>query len=117
MSICYKGMCRAETDNMLQGTIEGHERSYKLAEGHTFESNTPVLVCGNIVAMLGEGGISHLGKHFQVSLLKLVISSVVRKLLRGKLEHQMRRDSALLSFVSSTCADSHLQTLDIMYQS
>ena len=66
---------------MLQGTIEGHEHSYTLGEGHIFEMNRPVLVCGNIVAMLGDGGISHLGKHFQVSLLVLTLinSSLVCK--------------------------------------
>lgn len=83
---------------MLQGTIEGHEHSYTLDEGHTFEANRSVPVCGNTAAMLGEGGISHLGKHFQVSLLVLTLidSSLVLKL---------GGPSALLSIVMCTHAD------------
>lgn len=78
--ICCETACAgAEAGDMLQGTIEGHEHSYTLGEGHIFEVNRPVLVCGNTVAMLGDDGISHLGKHFQVSLLVLIDSSLVCK--------------------------------------
>ena len=52
---------------MLQGTIEGYEHSYALDYKHVFERDRPKLVCGNTAAVLGEGGLSHLAKHFQVS--------------------------------------------------
>ena len=93
---------------MLQGTIAGHEHSYTLDEGHTFEVNRPVPVCGNIAAMLGEGGISHLGKHFQVSLLVLTLidSSLVRKLDTRQIGTSDEGAlSALLSIVMCTHAD------------
>ena len=51
---------------MLQGTIEGYEHSYALDDSHVFERDRPTLVCGNTAAVLGEGGLSHLAKHFQV---------------------------------------------------
>ena len=49
-----------------KGTIAGSEGSYTLDSGHTFEAGRPVLVCGNTAAMLGEGGVSWLAKHFEV---------------------------------------------------
>ena len=52
----------------VQGTIEGHEQSYMLDDRHEFEKSRPVLVSGNTAAMLGEGGVSHMSKHFTVSL-------------------------------------------------
>lgn len=54
---------------MLQGTIEGHEHSYTLDDKHTLEKGRPMLVCGNTAAMLGEGGVSHLARHFQARKL------------------------------------------------
>ena len=53
--------------HLMQGTIDGHEHLYTLDDKHTFEKNRPVSVCGNTAAMLGEGGMSHLCKHFSVS--------------------------------------------------
>ena len=53
--------------HMLQGTIEGYEHSYALDDNHVFERGRPQLVCGNTAAVLGEGGLSHLAKHFQVN--------------------------------------------------
>ena len=107
--LSYETACAgAEADKMLQGTIEGHEHSYTLDEGHTFEVNRPILVCGNIAAMLGEGGISHLGKHFQVSLLVLTLidSSLVRKLATQQIGTSDEKGlSALLSIVMCTHAD------------
>ena len=53
----------------MQGTIEGHEQAYVLDDSHSFEKSRPALVCGNVAAMLGEGGVSHMSKHFTVRLL------------------------------------------------
>ena len=50
----------------MQGTIKGHEHAYVLDSEHTFEKGRHVPVSGNTAAMLGEGGLSHLGPHFQV---------------------------------------------------
>ena len=38
----------------------------------TFEKGRPVLVSGNTAAMLGEGGVSHMSKHFTVRLQQAV---------------------------------------------
>jgi len=50
-----------------KGTIPGSEGAYTLDAGHTFEAGRPALVCGNTAAMLGEGGVSWLAKHFEVT--------------------------------------------------
>lgn len=52
----------------MQGTIEGHEEEYALDQDHKFTTGKPALVCGNTAAMLGEGSLSWLAQHFQVSL-------------------------------------------------
>ena len=49
-----------------KGTIPGSEGAYTLDAGHTFEAGRPALVCGNTAAMVGEGGVSWLAKHFEV---------------------------------------------------
>jgi len=49
-----------------KGTIKGHESAYRLDDGHLFEAGKLALVCGNSAAMLGEGGVSWLAKHFEI---------------------------------------------------
>jgi len=49
-----------------KGTIEGSESAYQLDDHHRIEKGKPFLVCGNTAAMLGEGGVSWLAKHFDV---------------------------------------------------
>ncbi|CAK0784978.1 hypothetical protein CVIRNUC_008183 [Coccomyxa viridis] len=51
---------------IYKGTIEGYEHSYALDDSHVYERDRPTLVCGNTAAVLGEGGLSHLAKHFQI---------------------------------------------------
>jgi len=46
-----------------QGTIPGHKNAYALDDHHWFETNRPMLVCGNTASMVGE---SWLRKHFKV---------------------------------------------------
>eukprot|EP00924_Labyrinthula_sp_SR-Ha-C_P014557 augustus_masked-scaffold_34-processed-gene-1.16-mRNA-1 protein AED:0.07 eAED:0.07 QI:0/-1/0/1/-1/1/1/0/376 len=46
-----------------KGTIEGNEHSYTLDEEHVFETNKPMLVCGNTASMVGD---SWLAKHFDI---------------------------------------------------
>jgi arsenite methyltransferase len=45
------------------GTIPHHPHVFELDSEHRFETNKPVLVCGNTAAMLSE---SRFGKHFRV---------------------------------------------------
>lgn len=45
------------------GTIPGEPHSYALDDHHVFETNRPMLVCGNSAAMVGD---TWLGKHFKV---------------------------------------------------
>lgn len=47
-----------------RGTIPGHAHGYQLDDHHFFETNKPMLVCGNSASMTGE---SWLGKHFDIS--------------------------------------------------
>jgi len=49
-----------------KGTIKGQDNAYRLDDGHLFEKNKIALVCGNSAAMLGEGGVSWLAKHFEI---------------------------------------------------
>ena len=63
---------RLEHADCLQGTIPGHRHQYQLDNGHSFQTGKPELVCGNTAAMLGEGGLSWLAKHFQVLQFMLV---------------------------------------------
>ena len=58
-----------DVDMHLQGTIPGHTHSYPLDNHHHFQTGKPMLVCGNTAAMLGEGGLSWLSKHFSVRQL------------------------------------------------
>ena len=51
---------------VYKGTIKGDEWAYTLDDHHTLEKGKPFLVCGNTAAMLGEGGVSWLAKHFDV---------------------------------------------------
>ena len=48
---------------VYKGGIEGHKHSYSLDDHHKFETNKPVLVCGNTGSMLNE---TWLTKYFQV---------------------------------------------------
>ncbi|KAK9866240.1 hypothetical protein WJX84_008243 [Apatococcus fuscideae] len=54
------------------GTVPGSAHDFVLDENHRFETGKPALVCGNTAAMLGEGGMSWLSKHFQVSAARSV---------------------------------------------
>ena len=45
------------------GTLPGNKASYALDDHHLFETNRPMLVCGNTASMVGE---SWLRKHFRV---------------------------------------------------
>ena len=63
---CRGLVIASSLSHMVQGTIEGCEDSYALDDSHVFERDRPKLVCGNTAAVLGEGGFSHLAKHFQV---------------------------------------------------
>lgn len=46
-----------------RGTIPSHPHTYALDDHHVFETNRPMLVCGNTAAMVGE---SWLRPHFEV---------------------------------------------------
>mmetsp|Transcript_4909 Transcript_4909/g.8981 ORF Transcript_4909/g.8981 Transcript_4909/m.8981 type:complete len:373 (-) Transcript_4909:121-1239(-) len=46
-----------------KGTIPNHPNSYELDDHHVFETNKPMLVCGNTASMVGE---TWLGKHFEI---------------------------------------------------
>lgn len=46
-----------------KGTVKGHPHGYALDDHHYFETNKPMLVCGNSASMTGE---SWLGKHFTI---------------------------------------------------
>jgi len=48
---------------VYKGTIPGHEHGYALDDHHFFETNKPMLVCGNSGSMVGE---SWLGPHFNL---------------------------------------------------
>jgi len=48
------------------GTVHGCEDAYTLDMHHSFDTGVPQVVCGNTAAMVGEGGISWLAKHFRV---------------------------------------------------
>ncbi|KAL0480707.1 S-adenosylmethionine [Acrasis kona] len=43
---------------IYKGNIEGCESSYRLDDHHVFETNRPVLVCGNSSSMVGESWLS-----------------------------------------------------------
>ena len=83
--LSYRGLVTASTlPPMLQGTIKGYEHSYALDDSHVFERDRPKLVCGNTAAVLGEGGLSHLAKHFQVGFHSYpwrIVHSSVRDVL------------------------------------
>ena len=51
----------------MQGTIEGHKNAYQLDDHHRFETGKPKTVCGNTAAMIGEGNMSWLAPHFEVT--------------------------------------------------
>jgi len=46
-----------------KGTIPNHSHTYSLDDHHHFETNRPMLVCGNTASMVGE---SWLAPHFQI---------------------------------------------------
>lgn len=48
---------------IYKGTIPEHKHAYRLDDHHVFETNRPVLVCGNTASMVGE---SWLKPHFQI---------------------------------------------------
>eukprot|EP01059_Diplonema_ambulator_P010566 TRINITY_DN20582_c0_g1_i1.p1 TRINITY_DN20582_c0_g1~~TRINITY_DN20582_c0_g1_i1.p1 ORF type:complete len:386 (+),score=89.22 TRINITY_DN20582_c0_g1_i1:58-1158(+) len=52
---------------VYKGTIPGNTHSYTLDDHHTLVTNKPFLVCGNTAAMLGEGNVSWLSKHFTIT--------------------------------------------------
>ena len=52
---------------VYKGTIPGSESAYQLDDHHRLVTGKPMLVCGNTAAMLGEGGVSWLSPHFQVT--------------------------------------------------
>jgi len=45
------------------GTIPDHPFQFELDDHHTFETNKPILVCGNTAAMLGS---TRYGRHFRI---------------------------------------------------
>jgi hypothetical protein len=46
-----------------KGTLPTHKHSYALDDHHVFETNRPMLVCGNTAAMVGD---SWLSPHFKI---------------------------------------------------
>lgn len=61
----------------VQGTVPGCAHDFVLDEDHRFETGKPALVCGNTAAMLGEGGMSWLSKHFQVKVEQCLHLSIL----------------------------------------
>ena len=51
---------------VYKGTIPGMPHAYSLDDHHRFQTGKPMLVCGNTAAMVGEGSVSWLSKHFDV---------------------------------------------------
>lgn len=46
-----------------RGTLDGHPHGFSFDDHHYFETNRPMLVCGNTAAMLGQ---TRLAKHFAI---------------------------------------------------
>jgi len=48
---------------IYKGTCPGHPNNYELDDHHNFETNKPMLVCGNTASMVGE---TWLKSHFEI---------------------------------------------------